>query len=156
MRLLEYNNDGELSLTEDFVGGEIPEYAILSHYLLQKPKDMQPKITAKTPLHETTAKKSPVKIVTEINATSKNRVVDYIVECPDFTREPSSAFAQELMKILDARFLVGDISVFLDEFAIEFQTLNSRRDNLALGQEDLVFEINLDKNLKFTKVEERE
>jgi nucleoside-triphosphatase THEP1 len=31
MRLLEYNNDGELSLTEDFVGGEIPEYAILSH-----------------------------------------------------------------------------------------------------------------------------
>jgi hypothetical protein len=31
MRLLEYNNDGELSLTKDFVGGEIPEYAILSH-----------------------------------------------------------------------------------------------------------------------------
>jgi hypothetical protein len=31
MRLLEYNNDGELSLTEDFIGGEIPEYAILSH-----------------------------------------------------------------------------------------------------------------------------
>ena len=31
MRLLEYNHDGELSLTKDFVGGEIPEYAILSH-----------------------------------------------------------------------------------------------------------------------------
>jgi hypothetical protein len=31
MRLLEYINDGELSLTEDFVSGEIPEYAILSH-----------------------------------------------------------------------------------------------------------------------------
>ena len=31
MRFLEYNNDGELSLTEDFVGGEIPEYAILSY-----------------------------------------------------------------------------------------------------------------------------
>ncbi len=31
MRLLEYNNDGELSLSEDFVGDEIPEYAILSH-----------------------------------------------------------------------------------------------------------------------------
>ncbi|PVH69044.1 HET-domain-containing protein [Cadophora sp. DSE1049] len=31
MRLLQYNNDGELSLTKDFVGGEIPEYAILSH-----------------------------------------------------------------------------------------------------------------------------
>jgi hypothetical protein len=31
MRLLEYNNDGELSLTKDFVGGEIPKYAILSH-----------------------------------------------------------------------------------------------------------------------------
>jgi hypothetical protein len=30
MRLLQYNNDGEFSLTEDFVG-EIPEYAILSH-----------------------------------------------------------------------------------------------------------------------------
>jgi hypothetical protein len=30
MRLLEYNN-GEFSLTKDFVGGEIPEYAILSH-----------------------------------------------------------------------------------------------------------------------------
>jgi len=27
MCLLEYNNDGELSLTKDFVGGEIPEYA---------------------------------------------------------------------------------------------------------------------------------
>jgi hypothetical protein len=31
MRLLEYNNDGELSLTEDFVGSEIPEYTILSY-----------------------------------------------------------------------------------------------------------------------------
>jgi hypothetical protein len=31
MRLLEYNNDGEFSLTKDYVGGEIPEYAILSH-----------------------------------------------------------------------------------------------------------------------------
>jgi hypothetical protein len=31
MRLLEYNNDGEFSLTKDFVGGDIPEYAILSH-----------------------------------------------------------------------------------------------------------------------------
>jgi hypothetical protein len=31
MRLLEYNNDSELSLTEDFVSGEIPKYAILSH-----------------------------------------------------------------------------------------------------------------------------
>ena len=31
MRLLKYNNDGEFSLTEDFVGIEIPEYAILSH-----------------------------------------------------------------------------------------------------------------------------
>jgi hypothetical protein len=31
MRLLEYNNDGELSLTKDFVAGKIPEYAILSH-----------------------------------------------------------------------------------------------------------------------------
>jgi hypothetical protein len=31
MRLLEYNNNGELSLTKDFVSGGIPEYAILSH-----------------------------------------------------------------------------------------------------------------------------
>jgi len=31
MRLLEHNNDSELILTKDFVGGEIPEYAILSH-----------------------------------------------------------------------------------------------------------------------------
>lgn len=31
MRLLEYNNHGEFSLTKDFVGSEIPEYAILSH-----------------------------------------------------------------------------------------------------------------------------
>ena len=31
MRLLEYNNDGEFSLTKDFVSGEIPEYTILSH-----------------------------------------------------------------------------------------------------------------------------
>jgi hypothetical protein len=31
MRLLQYNKDGEFSLTEDFVGGEIPKYAILSH-----------------------------------------------------------------------------------------------------------------------------
>jgi hypothetical protein len=31
MRLLERNNDGEFSLTKDFVGDNIPEYAILSH-----------------------------------------------------------------------------------------------------------------------------
>lgn len=31
MRLLEYNNDGELSLTKDLVSGAIPEYTILSH-----------------------------------------------------------------------------------------------------------------------------
>ena len=31
MRLLEYNSNGEFSLTKDFVGGEIPKYAILSH-----------------------------------------------------------------------------------------------------------------------------
>jgi hypothetical protein len=31
MRLLHYNDDGELSLTKDFVSGEIPKYAILSH-----------------------------------------------------------------------------------------------------------------------------
>jgi hypothetical protein len=31
MRLLEYNNDSEFSLTEDFVSSKIPEYAILSH-----------------------------------------------------------------------------------------------------------------------------
>jgi hypothetical protein len=31
MRLLEYNNDSEFSLTKDFVGGEIPEYGILLH-----------------------------------------------------------------------------------------------------------------------------
>ena len=31
MRLLEYNNDEEFSLTRDFVIGKIPEYAILSH-----------------------------------------------------------------------------------------------------------------------------
>ena len=31
MRLLEYNNDSEFSLTKDFVSGKIPEYAILSH-----------------------------------------------------------------------------------------------------------------------------
>ena len=31
MRLLQYNSDGEFSLTKDLVGGEIPEYAILSH-----------------------------------------------------------------------------------------------------------------------------
>ncbi|KAF8850728.1 putative ankyrin repeat-containing protein [Acephala macrosclerotiorum] len=31
MRLLELNNDGEVSLTKDFVGDNIPEYAILSH-----------------------------------------------------------------------------------------------------------------------------
>jgi hypothetical protein len=30
MRLLKYNNNGEFSLTKDFVG-KIPEYAILSH-----------------------------------------------------------------------------------------------------------------------------
>ncbi len=31
MRLLQYNTDGEFSLTKDFVDGEIPKYAILSH-----------------------------------------------------------------------------------------------------------------------------
>ena len=31
MRLLEYDNNGEFSLTQDFVDGKIPEYAILSH-----------------------------------------------------------------------------------------------------------------------------
>jgi hypothetical protein len=31
MRLLERNNDGQLSLTKDFVGDNFPEYAILSH-----------------------------------------------------------------------------------------------------------------------------
>ena len=31
MRLLEFNNDSEFSLTKDFVSGESPEYAILSH-----------------------------------------------------------------------------------------------------------------------------
>jgi hypothetical protein len=31
MRFLEGNNDGEFSLTKDFVGDNIPEYAILSH-----------------------------------------------------------------------------------------------------------------------------
>jgi hypothetical protein len=31
MRLLEYKNDGEFSLTQYFVGREIPEYVILSH-----------------------------------------------------------------------------------------------------------------------------
>ncbi|CZR53592.1 related to calcium-independent phospholipase A2 [Phialocephala subalpina] len=31
MRLLEHNNNSEFSLTQDFVGGKIPEYAILSH-----------------------------------------------------------------------------------------------------------------------------
>jgi hypothetical protein len=31
MRLLEYNNDGEFSLTKNFIGDDIPEYAILSH-----------------------------------------------------------------------------------------------------------------------------
>lgn len=31
MRLLEYNNDGEFSLTKDSVGDNIPEYAMLSH-----------------------------------------------------------------------------------------------------------------------------
>jgi hypothetical protein len=31
MRLLECNNDSVFSLTKDFVGGKIPEYAILSH-----------------------------------------------------------------------------------------------------------------------------
>ena len=33
MRLLKCNNDGEFSLTKDFVSGKIPEYAILSHTL---------------------------------------------------------------------------------------------------------------------------
>jgi hypothetical protein len=31
MRLLERNSNGELSLTKDLVGDNIPEYAILSH-----------------------------------------------------------------------------------------------------------------------------
>jgi hypothetical protein len=31
MRLVQYNKDGKFSLTKDFVDGEIPEYAILSH-----------------------------------------------------------------------------------------------------------------------------
>lgn len=31
MRLLQYNDDGGFSLTKDFAGREIPEYAILSH-----------------------------------------------------------------------------------------------------------------------------
>jgi hypothetical protein len=31
MRLLQYNNDGGFGLTKDFLSGEIPEYAILSH-----------------------------------------------------------------------------------------------------------------------------
>ena len=31
MRFLEGNNDGEFSLTTNFVGDNIPEYAILSH-----------------------------------------------------------------------------------------------------------------------------
>ena len=31
MRLLQYNNDSGLSLTKDFAGRDIPEYAILSH-----------------------------------------------------------------------------------------------------------------------------
>jgi len=31
MCLLQHNNDSEFSLTQDFVSGKIPEYAILSH-----------------------------------------------------------------------------------------------------------------------------
>ena len=31
MRLLEYNSAGQLSLTKDLVGDDIPKYAILSH-----------------------------------------------------------------------------------------------------------------------------
>jgi hypothetical protein len=31
MRLLEYNSDGQFSLTKDFFGNNIPEYDILSH-----------------------------------------------------------------------------------------------------------------------------
>jgi hypothetical protein len=31
MRLLQYNNEGEFSLTKDFLGDDIPDYAILSH-----------------------------------------------------------------------------------------------------------------------------
>ncbi|KAH8656100.1 heterokaryon incompatibility protein-domain-containing protein, partial [Tricladium varicosporioides] len=31
MRLLRYNNEGEFSLTKDFLGNDIPNYAILSH-----------------------------------------------------------------------------------------------------------------------------
>jgi hypothetical protein len=31
MGLLERNNAGELSLSKDFIGDDIPEYAVLSH-----------------------------------------------------------------------------------------------------------------------------
>jgi hypothetical protein len=31
MRLLQYNNDGEFSLTKDLLGDDIPDYAVLSH-----------------------------------------------------------------------------------------------------------------------------
>jgi hypothetical protein len=31
MRLLQYNNEGDFSLTKDFLGDDIPDYAILSH-----------------------------------------------------------------------------------------------------------------------------
>jgi hypothetical protein len=31
MRLLQYNNEGEFSLTKDLFGDDIPDYAILSH-----------------------------------------------------------------------------------------------------------------------------
>jgi hypothetical protein len=31
MRLLERNNTGEFSLTKDFIGDDVPRYAILSH-----------------------------------------------------------------------------------------------------------------------------
>ena len=31
MRLLECNNDGDFSLTKDFLGDDVPRYAILSH-----------------------------------------------------------------------------------------------------------------------------
>jgi hypothetical protein len=31
MRLLERNSAGQLSLTKDFIGNDIPKYAILSH-----------------------------------------------------------------------------------------------------------------------------
>ncbi|PVH72550.1 hypothetical protein DL98DRAFT_660011 [Cadophora sp. DSE1049] len=143
-------------------------------YLLHKHQDLPSKITAKKPkikaktlLPESTAKIPPLNIVAKIHKTSA-RVIDYTVEWPNFTKESSMAFAQELSKILDARFLVGDILIYPDEFLIDLQTVNSRRDNhhilqtikkaveLALGQKDLVFEVQMDRDMKFKKVEKRE